>query len=90
MSGMLPQPPVGAGPAEPVEPFIVWGAHPILLIALAELFRRDPNSNLRQVDGQNGVPERLVVDLPRSTVDELRRLLGDNVRIDQDTTFQIF
>jgi hypothetical protein len=81
-------PPVGPGP--PLEPFIVWGAHPILLLALAELFQRDPTANLRLVAGQNGVPERLLVDLPRSTVDELRRLLGPNVRIDEDTTFQIF
>jgi hypothetical protein len=36
------------------------------------------------------VPERLVVDLPPSTVEELRRLLGDNARIDPDTPFQIF
>ena len=97
MSGMVPQPPppqqppMGPGPVETAQPFIVWAAHPILVVALAELFRQDPQANLRQVaNGAGGLPERIVVDLPPSHVEELRRLLGDNVRIDPDTTFQLF
>jgi hypothetical protein len=75
--------PTGAtGLAGPTQ-YIVYAPAPLLQQVITYL-EADPGAKILSVGGPVAAPERIVVQMDQTTVDQLRRTFGDQVTVEPD------